>query len=61
MSTRGLRAHKKRRSPRWNAGSIEPDRTTTIGDDDAVNTLRPFHFAWISSMLRRLAGVNIPS
>lgn len=22
---------------------MDPDRTTTIGDDDAVNTHRPFH------------------
>ena len=27
----------------WNAGSMDPDRTTTIGDSDPVATIRPFH------------------
>ena len=26
----------------WNAGSMDPDRTTTIGDSDPVTTIRPF-------------------
>jgi len=34
---------KNNRSPRWNAGSILPDSTTTIGDGESEITLRPFH------------------
>ena len=34
---------KNNKSPRWNAGSILPDNTTTIGDGESEITLRPFH------------------
>lgn len=42
-SVLGLRFHRNSRSPRWKAGSIEPDNTTTIGELDAEATERPFH------------------
>ena len=29
-------------SPRWNAGSMDPDSTTTTGDSDLVMNIRPF-------------------
>jgi hypothetical protein len=32
-------------SPLWNAGSIEPERTTTNGDDEFVTTESPFQTA----------------
>jgi hypothetical protein len=35
--------HRRRRSPRWKAGSMLPLRTTTIGDGESVRTERPFH------------------
>lgn len=35
--------HKKSKSPRWNAGSMLPDRTTTMGEEEFVKTERPFH------------------
>ena len=34
---------RKRRSPRWKAGSIEPLRTTTMGLGLEVITDNPFH------------------
>ena len=27
----------------WKAGSMLPERTTTIGDSEPVTTIRPFH------------------
>jgi hypothetical protein len=30
------------KSPRWKAGSMEPDRTTTIGEEESVVMERPF-------------------
>lgn len=32
-------------SPRWKAGSIDPDNTTTSGDEEFVTTERPFQIA----------------
>jgi hypothetical protein len=37
------RFHKNSKSPRWNAGSIDPDSTTTIGDGESATTENPFH------------------
>lgn len=34
---------RKSRSPRWKAGSMEPERTTTMGDGEFETTERPFH------------------
>lgn len=42
-SVRGLRFQRNRRSPRWKAGSMLPERTTTMGELDAEATDRPFH------------------
>lgn len=42
-SARGERFHRNSRSPRWNAGSMLPDSTTTMGDDESVATPSPFH------------------
>lgn len=36
---------RNKRSPRLKAGSIEPERTTTIGDSVFVRMERPFHIA----------------
>ena len=35
--------HRKSRSPRSNAGSIDPDSTTTIGEEESAAIERPFH------------------
>ena len=37
------RFHRKSRSPLWKAGSMLPERTTTIGEGESVTTDRPFH------------------
>merc|ERR1711953_1228891 len=33
---------RKSRSPRWKAGSMDPESTTTIGDSEPVTTIKPF-------------------
>lgn len=43
VSWKKFRFHKKSKSPRWNAGSMEPERTTTMGDGESAMTERPFH------------------
>ena len=35
--------HRNSKSPLWNAGSILPERTTTIGEEEFVKTESPFH------------------
>ena len=37
------RFQRKSKSPRWKAGSMLPDRTTTMGEGELVATERPFH------------------
>ena len=37
------RFHRNSKSPLWNAGSMDPDSTTTIGDCESDITERPFH------------------
>lgn len=36
------RFHRNNKSPLWNAGSILPDRTTTMGEEESATTERPF-------------------
>lgn len=43
VSCSQFRFHRKRRSPRWKAGSMLPLSTTTMGDGESVTTERPFH------------------
>lgn len=38
-----LRFHRMSRSPRWKAGSMEPERTTTIGEGESLIVQSPFH------------------
>lgn len=40
---------------------MEPDKTTTMGDDDAARTLKPFHFVLVSFALHRLVDERLPS
>jgi hypothetical protein len=43
VSEKRLRFQSTSRSPRWKAGSMLPERTTTIGDGESAMTERPFH------------------
>lgn len=43
VSAMRLRFQRRSKSPRWNAGSMLPDKTTTIGEGESVMTERPFH------------------
>jgi hypothetical protein len=42
-----FRFQSKSRSPRWNAGSMEPERTTTMGLWESEAMERPFHICEI--------------
>lgn len=37
------RFHSSSRSPRWNAGSMDPESTTTMGEGESAIVQRPFH------------------
>lgn len=41
--TSGLRFQSSKMSPRWNAGSMLPESTTTMGDGESASTESPFH------------------
>src|SRR5580700_4633614 len=43
VGSKKLRFQRKSKSPRWNAGSIEPESTTTIGEGEPAITESPFH------------------
>jgi hypothetical protein len=43
VSSNTFRFHRKSRSPRWKAGSMDPERTTTMGDGESAMTESPFH------------------
>lgn len=43
VSRTSSRFHRNSRSPRWKAGSMEPERTTTMGEGESVRVQRPFH------------------
>lgn len=51
------RFHKKSKSPRWKAGSMLPDSTTTIGDGELVATDSPFQS--MKAVLRTSAKLRI--
>jgi hypothetical protein len=44
--------HRKSKSPRWKAGSILPDSTTTIGDGESAAIERPFHIIKAVDMIK---------